>query len=99
MLMNYSVSTLFRAILLSEGFYVGAGAPTGPKAETTIAFSVAPVQDFEINSLLGSAWLQKWERSGARVPADLEGLEKAEFEAKVRNHRQFQIDSLQKPLR
>lgn len=99
MLMNYSVSTLFRAILLSEGFYVGAGAPTGPKAETTIAFSVAPVQDFEINSLLGSAWLQKWERSGARVPADLEGPEKAEFEAKVRNHRQFQIDSLQKPLR
>src|SRR5688572_21956195 len=38
-LYTYSAATAVRAALLSAGFFVGEGVGTGPKADTTIAFS------------------------------------------------------------
>jgi queuine tRNA-ribosyltransferase len=87
-LMTYSVSTLVRALLLSEGFFVGSGAPSGPKSETTVAFSVRP----SLNSrakLLGPEWLGRWERSSARHPANLSASEVLLFEERIRSHPQF----------
>ncbi|MBU6154267.1 MAG: tRNA guanosine(34) transglycosylase Tgt [Bdellovibrionales bacterium] len=88
MLMTYSVSTLVRALLLSEGFYVGSGAPSGPKAETTVAFAGRPAPGSGVK-LLGAAWLERWERSGAKVPLNLSAREIPEFEETIRRHPQF----------
>lgn len=64
-LYTYSSSTGVRGVLLSAGFYVARGVATGVKSETTIATS-HPVSGLEY---LGSEWLAKWEKSGARVAA------------------------------
>ncbi len=88
MLMTYSVSTLVRAILLSEGFYVGAGAATGPKSETTVAFRKEPDPHHQ-KSLLGAEWLARWERSGAKAPTGLDSADREHFEERVRRHPQF----------
>jgi queuine tRNA-ribosyltransferase len=95
-LMTYSVSTLVRALLLSEGFFVGSGAPSGPKAETTVAFSARP----SLNSgarLLGPEWLARWERSSARHPENLSASEVLLFEERIRNHPQFTGEPLLRP--
>jgi len=86
--MTYSVSTLVRAILLSEGFFAGSGAASGPKSETTVAFTRRPEASSGA-ALLGSEWLQRWERSGAKAPADLSGEDRLRFEERVRRHPQF----------
>jgi len=88
MLMTYSVSTMVRAMLLAEGFYVGSGAASGPKSETTVAYRGRPGQDSGAK-LLGAEWLQRWERSSAKVPTGLNSSEQATFEALVRSHPQF----------
>ena len=87
-LMNYSVSTMFRAILLSEGFFVASGVGTGPKSDTTIAFTKK--EDALIHgALLGKSWLDRWARSGAKYPAEILEVEKANFESKILQHPQF----------
>src|SRR5690606_7571124 len=64
-LFTYSGSTAVRATLLAAGFHVAKGAPTGPKAETTIALTGEISTGRE---LLGAEWLSRWERSDARLP-------------------------------
>jgi len=88
MLMTYSVSTLVRALLLSEGFYVGVGPATGPKSETTVAFNSRPQEPYR-SLLLGAEWLARWERSGAKAPLGMQGEALAQFEARVRTSPQF----------
>jgi queuine tRNA-ribosyltransferase len=88
MLMTYSVSTLVRALFLEQGFYVGRGAPSGPKAETTLVFSQEPGPEYQ-SSLLGAEWMIRWERSGAKAPSGLSASELQEFESRIRSHPQF----------
>ncbi len=87
-LMTYSASTLVRAILLAEGFFVGAGAPTGPKAETTVAF-IQKSDALESGQLLGRDWLERWKRSGAKHPGNLTEEAKTTFEKRILEHPQF----------
>lgn len=58
-LYTYSRATPIRVGLLLAGFFVGAGVASGPKDETTQA-SVSLAQ---LSQPLGSAWLEKWQRS------------------------------------
>lgn len=90
-LYTYSASTAVRAALLAAGFFVARGVGTGPKAETTIAFTQAqraiahPLQP----ALLGPEWLQRWRRSSARFPAALADRARRELVARIEGHRQF----------
>ncbi len=88
MLMTYSVSTAVRAMLLSEGFFVGSGAASGPKSETTVAYRGRPDPDAS-SRLLGAEWLQRWERSSAKFPGGLDFSRHGEFESLIRSHPQF----------
>lgn len=88
-LMTYSASTAVRAILLAQGFFVGYGAATGPKASTTVAFNDRSLAEKLGISLLGPEWLERWERSGARVPTTIPPEAVATFESRIRRHPQF----------
>lgn len=85
---TYSQSTPFRAGLLSAGFNVGYGKPTGPKESTTIAwwgnFPVAKER-----KLLGPEWLGRFERSGLKYPTDVLEQDFQKFQQAVLNHPQF----------
>lgn len=83
-LYTYSNSTAVRLALLSAGWFVGPGAPTGPKEATTVAWSTTPD-----GPLFGREWLEKWARSSQRWPADLPETERTAFEAALRWHPQF----------
>jgi queuine tRNA-ribosyltransferase len=92
-LFTYSASTAVRSALLAAGFFVGSGVGTGPKAETTLACTREAL--FQENAgelrakILGSPWLERWERSGSRFPHGLPENERAGFENVIRSHPQF----------
>lgn len=92
-LYTYSAATRVRAAMLHAGFFVGAGAATGAKGETTVALTKGEVDRSGVReALLGGAWLERWERSDARYPIDVEGAEegvRALFAERVRGHEQF----------
>jgi queuine tRNA-ribosyltransferase len=92
-LFTYSASTAVRSALLAAGFVVARGVGTGPKGETTIALSpkaaLSPNYRYE---LLDLGWLERWERSGAKIPAGLSQEQAQEFERKIRLHPQFQLE-------
>lgn len=84
---TYSSSTAVRATFLAAGFFVGRGVGTGPKNETTIAYTRQKALQRK-DSLLGRDWLARWQRSDAKSPlgtALSEGLS-----AQIENHEQFQ---------
>jgi queuine tRNA-ribosyltransferase len=85
---TYSASTAVRSTLLGAGWWVGRGPGSGPKEDTTIAFSPAAHRLGISHSLLDSAWLKRWERSDAKYPlhtsTDLSSLDL------IRQHQQFQ---------
>jgi queuine tRNA-ribosyltransferase len=85
---TYSASTSVRVALLSAGFFVGPGVPTGPKTETTRAYSPHTADK---PTLLGQEWLQRWDRSHAKFPADLEKENHCVFENHIRQHPQFAL--------
>jgi queuine tRNA-ribosyltransferase len=88
-LFTYSASTAVRSSMLCAGWYVGRGRGSGPKAETTIAFTPsAALADDVKRSLLGSEWLARWERSDARQPI---GALYESFESAIRSHPQFSL--------
>ena len=89
---TYSSSTAVRAALLAAGFYVAKGRATGPRPETTIAFSRGPHVTLGAgpHELLGGDWLAKWTRSQARFPAAISLEEQSAFEQTIRQHPQFQ---------
>lgn len=89
-LYTYSCSTAVRSALLHAGFFVAAGRPTGPKSETTIALTAAALTTTE-HALLDARWLDKWKRSGARVPSGWSQVAQASFEATILGHPQFAV--------
>lgn len=89
-LATYTLSTAARAGMLAAGFWVARGRPAGAKAETTVALSPSAVAECESEiRLLGPEWLQRWERSTARFPADIPAEQEAEFARAIRGHPQF----------
>jgi queuine tRNA-ribosyltransferase len=84
-LFTYSASTGVRVALLSAGFYVAKGLSTGDKQETTIALT----QPLSGRELLSCDWLERWNRSRAKFPADLDVTEHPAFEGMILTHRQF----------
>ncbi len=91
-LFTYSCSTANRAALLAAGLYVARGRNAGEKEETTIALTPAAARapDAPPRDFLGAAWLEKWERSGARYPIGLPQAEQEAFAQTIREHAQFQ---------
>ena len=90
-LFTYSASTLVRANLLEAGFYVGYGEKTGPKNDTTVAWTVPPTEfkHFSIFRCLGEEWLAKWKKSGSQYPPEMPEQEQLLFYQKIMNHPQF----------
>jgi len=86
-LLTYSNSTRVRSSLLAAGFYVGRGAATGPKSETTIAYS-QPMAGME---LLGREWLERFRRSDARFCEYSSEEDRIAIEKLVESHPQFTI--------
>ncbi|MGK5083834.1 tRNA guanosine(34) transglycosylase Tgt [Bdellovibrionota bacterium FG-1] len=91
-LFTYSSSTAVRVALLASGFYVAKGAATCDKTETTVALTPEGWQlghgaGFQF---LGTEWLQRWARSGAKFPQEVLVSEKSSFEQLILAHRQFE---------
>ncbi len=90
-LFTYSRSTAIRAALLASGFYVAAGNSTGNKQETTIAVTPVMLKDPHFDRcLLDSTWLQRWQRSSSRYPAELADSDRQSFDAAILSHPQLQ---------
>jgi queuine tRNA-ribosyltransferase len=87
-LFTYSSSTMVRGALLAAGFYTGYGAGTGPKTDTTAAFSTIEVKNSGIK-LLGNDWLERFRRSSSKYREDISEKEKSEIEKLILNHPQF----------
>ena len=92
-LYTYSASTAVRVALLSAGFYVAQGIGTGPKSETTIAFTRATgAANHPLTPpLLGQEWLKRWRQSSAKLPDALSAAEKTALAARIEKHPQFLI--------
>ena len=90
-LYTYSASTAVRGALLAAGFFVARGVGTGPKSETSIAFTQdSGARNHPLSPrLLGQAWLMRWRRSGSKFPATLTTEERPHFEKLIEAHRQF----------
>jgi len=88
-LFTYSCSTPIRSALLAAGFHIARGRSTGDKVETTIALTPAACSPGTRHELLGAEWLAKWQRSGAKFPADVSLDGQAEFERAILGHAQF----------
>ena len=90
-LYTYSASTAVRVALLTSGFFVGAGVGTGPKADTTLAFTTAQgaAGHPTFPRLLGEDWLARWRRSGSQFPVGLSDADKPTFANTIESHRQF----------
>jgi queuine tRNA-ribosyltransferase len=93
-LYTYSASTAVRVALLTAGFFVAQGIGTGPKSDTTIAFTTAKGAGVHPLSprLLGEDWLTRWRRSGAKFPTTLSNEERPHFEKLIETHHQFLSD-------
>jgi queuine tRNA-ribosyltransferase len=58
-LFTFSSSTAVRAAMLSAGFYVARGVPSGPKEETTIALAHMEAAARNTYALLGRDWMER----------------------------------------
>ena len=81
---TYSRATGVRAALLDAGWFVGPGPATGPKSETTIAWTRP-----DLGPLLGRDFLAKWQISSAPWPPDLDPDDRAAFSARLSAHPQW----------
>ena len=97
-LYTYSASTAVRVSLLTAGFFVAEGVGTGPKSDTTIAFTrAAGARTHPLSPhLLGQEWLARWRRSGSKFPTTISNEERPHFEKLIETHRQFLSDSFPK---
>ncbi|TGK13334.1 tRNA guanosine(34) transglycosylase Tgt [Leptospira stimsonii] len=89
MFVTYSASTAVRSSLLFAGFWVGKGKGSGPKSETTIAFTKRPENVEESTQLLGSDWLGRRERSHARFREEWDETKNRTWEETILCHPQF----------
>lgn len=87
-LFTYSASTMVRGSLLAAGFYTGSGAGTGPKPETTAAFTSPEIKNSKIR-LLGREWLERFQRSSSKFAENTPDEKKSELERLILNHPQF----------
>lgn len=94
-LFTYSASTAIRAALSVAGFVVGRGAPTGAKAETTLAMTpLAATHARERGrEVLGAEWLARWLRSDAKFPSDVGPEAQASFGERLVELPQFRGES------
>ena len=76
-LYTYSASTAVRVALLIAGFFVAEGVGTGPKSDTTIAFTrLKGAGDHPLSpQLLGQEWLARWRRSDSKFPTSISNEE------------------------
>jgi queuine tRNA-ribosyltransferase len=90
-LFTYTCSTSVRVALLAAGFYVAQGRSMGAKEETTIALTPAAYHARwrDRDEVLASAWLERWNRSGAKFPLEVAADQRAAFERTIREHAQF----------
>jgi queuine tRNA-ribosyltransferase len=90
-LITYTCSTANRAALLAAGFYVARGRNAGEKLETTIALTPGAFHSplAARHEMLSDDWLEKWDRSAAKFPAEIETLQHRYFEELIRRHEQF----------
>jgi len=90
-LYTYSSSTAVRVSLLTAGFFIAEGAGTGPKSDTTLAFTrLKGAGDHPLSPrLLGQEWLTRWRRSGSKFPTTLSNEERPHFEKLIETHHQF----------
>lgn len=90
-LFTYTCSTANRAALLAAGFFVARGRNAGEKLETTIALTPAAFHSplAERREMLSDDWLEKWNRSAAKFPAEIDASEHKHFEQLIRHHEQF----------
>lgn len=90
-LYTYSSATAVRVSLLAAGFYVAAGVGTGPKADTTLAFTTAQGARNHPTApkLLDAEWLGRWQRSISKFPVGLSEENKPAFERGFLSHPQF----------
>jgi len=87
-LFTYSGSTMVRGALLAAGFYTGSGAGTGPKADTTAAFTSMGIKNRDID-LLGAEWLERFKRSSSKFNPEASEDERGEIERLILDHPQF----------
>jgi queuine tRNA-ribosyltransferase len=85
-LYTYSASTAVRATMVMAGWFVGRGYATGPKIDTTVAYSPAAVAQGLAEHLLDAAWLSRWKRSDAQGPI---GAAPTDARERVEKHPQF----------
>ena len=90
-LYTYSAATAVRVSLLTAGFFVAPGVGTGPKADTTLAFTRGDGASKHpaLPRLLGDEWLGRWRRSDSKFPKHLPEGERAVFEKQFESHPQF----------
>jgi queuine tRNA-ribosyltransferase len=92
LLLTYSTSTAVRAALLAAGWHVGQVAGAGVRAAATAAATPAAAARGWLKAPLGRAFLERWERSHARYPSDVDSADDvaaAAFDASLRGHPQF----------
>ena len=91
-LFTFSASTAVRGALLAAGWYVARGRGIGSRPETTVALTPEALRgpDTGRHELLAAGWLEKWRRSGARMPVGVPPHEQAVFEVAILQHAQFQ---------
>ena len=90
-LYTYSSATSVRVSLLTAGFFVAEGVGTGPKADTTLAFTRADAaaKHPAAPKPLGAEWLGRWRRSVSKFPAGLPEADRPAFERQIESHPQF----------
>ena len=79
---------MVRGALLAAGFYTGMGAGTGPKENTTAAFTSPEIVNQDIE-LLGKEWLERFERSSSKFDNTIPEKEKEKLTKLILNHPQF----------
>jgi tRNA U34 5-methylaminomethyl-2-thiouridine-forming methyltransferase MnmC len=72
-LITYSAATRARAAMLLGGWSVGEGEPTSLKAQTTLAAS----RPGKLSRPLGREWLERFRRSGSKLPHGYAGNEES----------------------
>jgi queuine tRNA-ribosyltransferase len=89
---TYTCSTANRAALLAAGFFVARGRNAGEKLETTIALTPAAFHSplAPRREMLANDWLEKWNRSAAKFPVEIQAHQYPSFEQAIRTHEQFQ---------
>jgi len=90
-LFTYSASTAVRAALLAAGFILARGAPTGKRAETTLAMTPLAALHAATRQRvpLGREWLARWQRSDAKFPSDVLPAGQAAFAERIAALEQF----------